>query len=196
MCCASFNVRGLFWRVLGNIFCLPSFERELITVASRAQTRIWLSRDDVIGYRLRVPISIAFFESHGTRRLFNLPSDTPHTYTHTHTHTYTSHTHTHVHVIARASVPRCLRCLMSGRRKWGTLYRVRVLTLSGSHCRDSRKPQPRAEIRPLSNNANASERTPVANRKDRCTDISEWPAGWAILLDTIDPFAKTSWISH
>lgn len=81
-------------RVLGNIFCLPSFERELITVASRAQTRVWLSRDDVIGYRLRVPISIAFFESHGTRRLFNLPSDTPHTHTCTHIHTH--HTHTHV----------------------------------------------------------------------------------------------------
>lgn len=88
-------------RVLGNIFCLPSFERELITVASRAQTRIWLSRDDVIGYRLRVPISIAFFESHGTRRLFNLPSDTPHTYIHTHAHTYIHITHSHTHTRTR-----------------------------------------------------------------------------------------------
>lgn len=195
MCCASFNVTWTFLaRVLGNVFCLSSFERELITAATRAQmTRMSVARWrplSVIGRgRTRVPISIAFFESCGTRRLFNLPSDT--------LHTHMSHTYTHTqHVIARASAPRCLRCLMSGRRKWGTLYRVRVLTLSGSHCRDSRKPQPRTEIRPLSNNANASERTLVANRKDGCTDISEWPAGWAILSDTIDPFAKTSWISH
>lgn len=103
----------------------PPWEKELITAASRTQTR--RSRDDV-RYRPRpnacTDIDCIFRIARNATIIQSCEWHTTHT-----THIHITHIHTQ-HVIARASAPRCLRCLMSGRRKWGALYRARVLTPS------------------------------------------------------------------